>query len=250
MLELMLASPVAGLLPISGALHTMNETLDIGKATLSVSSFDPDTDRDREVGSTDIRFAGIRVAAGSNEDLRLNSIRWNQTGSAGVNDIANVVTVVDGVEYETTISADGDYYNVDFGTGIVIAKGANVDIYIKGDIIGGTGRNVVFDIHRSTDINISGEMFAFGITPDTDTPGTAETDSSDFTNGTPFFDNAHLTITGGSATTISRSTEVPAQNIAVNVSGEILGAFETDFRGEAVTVSSMEMTVASTIETS
>ena len=240
------SAAVSGSLPITGASHTINATLTIGAATMSVSSFDPNSAQSKEIGTTGVRVAGVQVTAGSAEDIRLRNIRWNQTGSAGNTDITNVVTVVDGTEYTTTLSADGKFYTANLGSGIVIGKGNNVDAYVKVDIIDGSARTVIMDIDKATDIYVTGETFGYGITATQSQDGTAATTSSVFTSGTPFFDNATMTISAGSVTTIQKSASVAAQNIAVNVSNQPLGAFETDIKGEAINVSGMALTVAST----
>lgn len=237
--------PLTASLPIRGAVHTANATLSIGSITTAVSAFDPNTSQTKEIGSTKVRFAGIRVTAGSGEDLRLQSIRWNQTGSAGSGDIANLVTVVDGVKYPVTVSADGKYYTSIFGNGIVVIKGGNVDVHIEGDIVSGSNRTIIFDIDKTTDIYITGELYGYGIAAPAGT-GTASASNSAFTAGTPWFDASTMTISAGSATSISKSSAVAAQNIAVNVPEQPLGSFETDIKGEPITVTSMTMTVAST----
>ncbi|MFC1731274.1 peptidoglycan-binding protein [candidate division KSB1 bacterium] len=236
---------VSGSLPILGTQHTINSTLTIGSAAMAVSSFDPNSAQSKEIGTTGVRVAGVQVTAGSAEDIRVRNIRWNQTGSAGTTDITNVVTVVDGTEYPTTLSADGNYYTSNFGSGIVVGKGNSVDAYVKVDVISGSSRTVVMDIAKATDIYVTGETFGYGITATQSQSGTAATTSSVFTSGTPFFDNAHMTISAGSASTIQKSATVASQNIAVNVSNQPLGAFETDIKGEAINISGMTLTVAS-----
>lgn len=240
------SATVSGSLPISGTQHTVNASLAIGSATLAVSSFDPNSAQTKEIGTTGVRIAGIRVTAGSAEDIRIRNIRWNQTGSAGSTDITNIKTVVDGTEYTTTVSSDGKFYTANFGSGIVVTEGNNADIYVKGDIVGGSNRTIVMDIDKDTDIYITGETFGYGITGTAGSTASAATTSSQFTTGTPFFDASHMTISAGSATTIQKSASVPAQNIAVNVPNQPLGAFETDIKGEAINVSGMTLTVAST----
>ena len=237
---------VSGSLPISGTQHTINSTLTIGSASMSVSSFDPNSAQSKEIGTTGVRVAGVQLTAGSAEDVRIRNIRWNQTGSAGKTDITNVVTVVEGVEYPTTISSDGKFYTANFGSGVLVGKGNNVDIYVKVDIVGGSNRTVIMDIDKATDIYVTGETFSYGITATQSQDGTVATTSSVFTSGTPFFDNATMTISAGSASTIQKSAAVPAQNIAVNVSNQPLGAFETNIKGEAINISGMTFTVAST----
>ena len=239
------SAAVSGSLPIVGTAQTINASLAIGSVTMGISSFDPNSAQSKEIGTTGVRIAGITVTAGSAEKIRINNIRWNQTGSAGSSDISNVVTVVDGTEYASTVSADGKFYTAKLGSGIVVDKGNLIDIYVKADIIGGSARTVIFDIDKRTDLNITGETFGYGITPPAGSDSAATT-SSVFTAGTPWFDNATLTISAGSVTSIQKSTSVAAQNVAVNVSDQPLGAFETDIKGEAINVSGMALTVAST----
>jgi len=243
------SATVSGSLPITGAAHTINASLSVGTASLNVSSFDPNSAQTKEIGTTGVRIAGIRVTAGSAEDIRIRNIRWNQTGSAGSGDISNVVTVADGVEYPTTVSSDGKYYTSNFGSGIVLAKGNNADIYIKVDVVGGSNRTVIMDIDKNTDLYITGELYGYGITASAATTGEAATTSSVFTTGTPFFDNATMTISAGSASTIQKSASVASQNIAVNVPNQPLGAFETDIKGESINISGLSLSVATTTGT-
>jgi hypothetical protein len=241
------SSSVSGSLPISGAAHTINSTLAIGTVTLNVSSFDPNTAQTKEIGTTDVRFAGIRVTAGSSEDVRVRSMRWNQVGSASFGDFANLVMVADGVNYPVTVSANGNYFSAVFGNGIVIPKGNNIDIYIKGDIIDGTNRTVVFDIEKTTDFYATGELYGYGLTPTAGATGAEATNTATFsTDGSPFFDGSQTTINAGTATSIGKSSSVPAQNISVNVPNQPLGAFKTNFKGEAVQVSGITLSIAST----
>jgi trimeric autotransporter adhesin len=240
------SATVTGSLPIEGADHTINSTLTIGAATMAVSSFDPNSAQSKEIGTTEVRVAGVQLTAGSAEDVRIRNLRWNQTGSAGTTDITNVITVVDGTEYPTTLSADGNYYTANIGSGVVVGKGNSIDMYVKVDIISGSARTVIMDIDKATDIYVTGETFGYGITATQSQDGTAGTTSSVFTSGTPFFDNATMTISAGSVTSIQKSSDVAAQNIAVNVSNQPLGAFETDIKGEAINISGVALTVAST----
>lgn len=242
------SATVSGALPITGAGHTVNATLALGSATLAVSSFDPNTSATKEVGTTGYNFAGIRVTAGSAEKVKLWSIRWNQTGSVGSNDLANVMVYVDGTAYPTTVSADGKYYTALFGSGISIDKGLSKDVYVKADIVGSNaaGRTVIFDIDKSTDIYLTGETFGYGITPTAGTTAAASDDSSQFTTGTPFFDGSKVTVSAGSVTTLTKSANVPSQNIAVNVPNQPLGGFEIDLKGEAISVQQMIFTIATT----
>lgn len=241
------SASVSGSLPITGAMHTINSSLTLGTAQLAVSSFDPNSAQTKEIGTTNYKFAGIRVTAGSAEQVRLWSVRFNQTGSASSNDFANVKVYVDGTAYDTTVSSDGKYFSVNFPSGLLIDKGIAKDVYLQADIVGtgAAGRTVQFDIYKNTDVYVTGVTYGYGITP-TASNTAGITTGSEFTTGTPFFSGSLVTVSAGSVTTIQKATSVAAQNIAVNVPNQILGGFSTDIKGEPISVQSMTFSVATT----
>lgn len=223
---------VSGSLPISGAQHTMNASLTVGSVSTSTSSFDPGANSSKNIGDTAVRFSGLRFTAGSAEDLKLYSIRWRQVGTASQSDFSNVKTVVDGVEYPVTVDASGKYYTTSFPGGLMITKGNSIDMHIKGDLTGSNAasRTVRFDIDRVTDVYFVGQLYGYGVAPS----GTY----------TPWFVGYTATINPGTVTTIGKANTVAAQNIAVNVPNQVLGGFETNFAGEAVSVQGMTFTVS------
>lgn len=225
---------VSGSLPISGAQHTINASLSLGSVSTTTSSFDPGAAQTKNIGDTNVRVSGLRFTAGSGEDLKLMSIRWRQVGTASASDISNVKTVVDGTSYPTTVSADGKYYTTVFPGGLLIVKGNSIDVYNTADITGSNSasRTVDLDIDRVTDVYFVGQTYGYGVAPS----GTY----------TPWFTGYVTTINAGTVTTIGKATEVPAQNIAANVSNQPLGGFATDFKGEAVSVTQMIFTLATT----
>ena len=249
---------VSGMLPITGVGQTINASLSIGTATTIVSSFDPNGSNSKEIGVTGYKFSGFRVTAGSAEKVRLWSVRWYQSGSAAMGDLANVQTYVDGAAYPTTVSSDGKYYSTIFPGGILLDKGLSKDIYVQGDIVGSnaSGRTIQFDVYKNTDLYLTGETYGYGITPTASSPVVAATAThaatyfvtSDGTSsgsaGTPWFSSSKVTVTGGAVTTITKSSAVPAQNVAINVANQPLGGFETNFRGEPITVTGMTFSVA------
>ena len=234
------AASVMGSLPISGAGHTVNETLTIGSVTLIRGPSDPGSSVSKEVGTTNYTFSAVRVTAGSAEKVYLRSVRWNQTGSVSKDDLANIKTYVEGVAYDTTVSSDGKYFTSTFGDnngkGILIDKGFSKEFYVKGDITGGSGRNVDFDIAKRTDINLIGENYGYGIT----SPQTGSSDPTDDTAAfssteDPWYDAAQVTVTTGTLT-VANSNTVPSQNIAINLNDQPLGAVLVTVKGEPISV--------------
>lgn len=221
---------VNGSLPISGAAHTVNATLAIGTVTAERGIDSPTADVSKEVGTTGYTFSSVRLNAGSAEKVRLNSIRFNQSGSASASDLENVKVYVDGVAYVPVMSTDGKYYTANFGSGIVIDKGLSKEVSIKGDIVSGSARTIAFDIYKFTDINVTGETFGYGITP---TDG-----GTGFTSTSPVFDAQVVTVSNGSMT-VSRATSVGSQNIAIQQSNQVLGGFDVEVKGEPISVGGM-----------
>ncbi len=240
-------STVNGSLPISGNGMTINESLTIGSVTMARGSFDPGAAQTKEVGVAAYTFSSIKVTAGSAEKVFLKNIRWNQSGSAGSGDLGNLKTLVDGTEYAVTTSSDGKYFTTVFpentGKGILIDKGFSKDVSIKGDIIGGSARTIAFDLAKRTDVGVTGDTYGLGITPpQTNTCG-ATTGTACFTSAEdPWYDGAVVTISAGTMT-VSTSNTAPAQNIAINVSNQPLGAFTVDVKGETISVAKLGFNV-------
>ncbi len=234
------ASSIVGSLPITGTGHTVNETLTIGSVTMLRGPTDPGSNQTKEVGTANYTFSSVKVTAGSAEKVYLRSIRWNQTGSIGSSDLLNTKTYVEGIAYDTTVSSDGKYYTSIFGDnngrGILMDKGFSKELSIKGDLSGGSGRTVDFDLAKRTDIGLIGESYGYGITP----PQTGSSDPTDDTAAfssveDPWYDAAQVTVSAGSIQ-VSTSNSAPAQNIAVNLANQPLGAFRVDVKGEAISV--------------
>jgi hypothetical protein len=233
------SSIVSGTLPIRGATHTVNDQLSIGTGAMSVGALDPNAALTKDIGTTGFTFASVRLTAGTNEKVRIRSIRWNQTGSASDSDMANLKTRIDGVDYAMTIDSTGKYYTAHFGDGIVVDKGAQKEMSVRGDVTNGSNRTIVFDIHKDTDVYVTGELYGFGIIVTQSQNGTAVTTSSQFTSGTPFFDGSHTTIGTGSLT-VKKSISVAGQNVSENVLNTPIAAFDMEAKGETISVGQMD----------
>lgn len=199
---------VAGL-PVVGTAHTVNASIQIGGARAMISQFDPSNNTVRYIGDADIRFSGIRLTADSVEDLTLESIAWDQSGTASSGDITDVQTVVNGVAYSTEIN--GRTYTSTFTPALVIPKGQSVELYVQGDLTYlGAKRTVQFDIRSSDDISLIGNTYGYGVgtAPEGNTAvsGNSVFITSDGTSegdeGAPFFAGSVASISGGAAVNI------------------------------------------------
>jgi hypothetical protein len=232
------AAVTNGALPITGASQTVNETTSlIGTVTATKGTNDPGSANTENVGQTNYIFSSVRVTAGSQEDVYLKSIRWHQIGSVSQSYLANVVTVVDGTSYPTTVSTD-NYYTATFpGQGILVQKGFSKDVAIQADIINGSATTAEFDIQKAADINVVGAQYGYGILPSFNGSGSA---SAGVVNSTddPYYTGYQATISGG-IVTVSTSNAVTSGNVAINQANQVLGGYSVQVQGEAVTVGRM-----------
>jgi len=231
------SATVSGSLPIIGTAQTGNSGLTIGSVTNQRGALDPNGAVSKNVGTTGYIFSSVKVTAGSTEDVLIKSIRWNQASSAASSDLANLVTVIDGVSYPAVVDSTGKYYTSNFGTGIKIEKGYFKEISVKGDIVGGSARTVAFNIEKTTDLHIVGLLYNYGITPPTSGTG--------FTSGTIWYAASTITINSGSLT-VTSDPSVPAQNIALNLANQPLGGFSVEVRGESISVARIAFDLSTT----
>ncbi len=235
--------------PMTGATHTVNESLTIGAMAanqLARGTLDPGASATKEIGTTGYTFSAVKATAPSAEKVYWKSVRWNQTGSAASGDLSNVKTWVDGVSYDATVSADGKYYTSTFpGNGLLMDKGFSKEASIKGDITGGSSRTIDFDIAKQTDLVFVGETYGYGIVPSLQATA-ASADGSAFNNAEdPFYDAAQVLVSSGTMT-VSSWTGVQASNVAENLSDQVLGGWTVDVKGEAISVATIKLAVAET----
>src|SRR3989338_5647694 len=231
------SATVSGLLPISGAGHTINNSLTIGSVTNAVGSIDPQTSPTKPVGTTGYTFSAVKFTAGSAEKIKVHSIRWNQSGSVGTADLTNVKTYIDGTAYDTTVSSDGKYYTSTFASSLTVDKGGFIEMSIKGDIVGGSGRTIDFDIYKNTDVNVSGETYGYGVTPPNGSSDPTD-DTSAFSSANPWYDASQVTVSSGTIT-VTKATSVAATNIAENVANQVLGGFTVEVKGESISANNL-----------
>lgn len=233
------ASSVSGSFPVVGNGMTMNSSVSLGSVTAAVGPKDPGANQTKEVGSTAYTFASIKWTAGSAEDVWFKSISWNQSGSATNADLTNIKVYVNDVAYDTVVSSDGKYYTAKMsGSGILVKKGESIETYIKGDVAGGSGRGIDFDLYRTTDVYFVGALNGYGVAPAAGSSTSSTPDDSSFNSDNPYFDGRQVTVSAGSLN-VEKDNTVAAQNVAENLSNQPLGGFTVEVKGEPVQTSSL-----------
>jgi len=197
--------PISGSLPIVGTFHSVTSTLSVGTMTGTRGSYDPGTNRNLTINSTDVIFSGVRYQVGSTEPITIKSIRWRQDGSAATSDIKNLKTVLEYRGAKTVVPAESDpaeprYYDADFGDGITISKGDSFELYVQGDVGLGVGRTIDFNVDSNDDLYGVGMLYGFDVAPQSaDVSGApAEGQTSDLSD--PYYNAYQHTIEGASGT--------------------------------------------------
>ncbi len=235
---------VNGSFPMVGTTMTVNSTLAIGSATLTRGTLDPGVSQTKEVGTTGYTFSGIRISAGSNEDITVKAVKFLQSGSASASDLSNVQVVLDGTSYPAQLSSDGKYYTANFGSGLFIQKGLQKEMSIKGDVIGGSNRTVDMNLDYYEDLRIVGATYGYAITPSATDSGDSATDNDGtFQASNPNYDGYLATI-GTGTMNVTKANSVTAQNIAINLADQVLGGFDFDVKGEPITIATLRFSLA------
>lgn len=227
---------VAGL-PVVGNAMTVITTLSLGTLTAAVGSNDPgQAVTNKALGTTGYIFSGIRLTAGSNEDMSVESIRFYQSGSAAATDLANVKVNFDGTDYPTVLSADGKYYTANFN-GVTLNKGITKELYIKADVLSGSSRTVRFDIYRKTDLAVKGKSYGFyaSTTGTSDTVSTAATATNGgiFSATNPWYIGYLVTMASGGNLRVDKGN-LSSANVSKGSNDVVLGNFTFVVEGEAV----------------
>lgn len=232
------SATVNGSLPINGAIHTVNSSLSIGSVTLTRGPSDPNSTTTKDIGTTNYIFSSIKSTAGSAEDVTWKSVRFYQTGSIAAGDIVNVVAKdTKGNSYPVTVSSDGKYYTANLGAGILIKKGLSEEVWIQGDITGGSNRTIAFDVWDLADVVFTGGTYGHQL------QGTKSTGWT--TAVKPRYQGAQVTVGTGSLV-VSKASSVASQNIVSGGTGVVLGGFEFEGKGEPITFTSWVLTITTT----
>jgi len=231
-------SSVSGTFPINGNVMSLVNT-SIGSATISGGPLNPGSssgDVGIDPAAVGFRFSQIKIAAGSVEPIVVDQISAIKNGTAANTDVKNIELFNDtaGVSLGTVTGLDSNGKAVFSNLNLTVAKGAYVELSIKADMAGGSGRTIGFDVHDGTSFSgmIKGGTFNFGITPTfTNTVAFCDTGVTDYTCQRQTINQGYLTV--------SKSALAPATSkVAVGGSNVPLMAFDFVVAGEPINVTS------------
>lgn len=213
---------VTGSLPIVGNHMVTNASITIGTLTVSES---PDLGTlTEEVGTEDVELLNVRLSNDSaSASIRIDSIRFNNAGSADDADVDNLELVVDG-NVVATSEMVSNYVMFDLsacGSVCTLADGKNETFQLRGDIVGGSGRTLDFDVKKADDIRGYDLLNNTYVTP-----------SSAIDSGRT------ITVSRGTLN-VSKTNDVQSGNIAEDTTDILLGSWNFKVAGEPITVNTV-----------
>jgi hypothetical protein len=216
------SATVTGSLPITGNPKQLNASVSVG--TLTVSESPAPGVLTEEIGTKDVEFLNVKLANDSSAaNIRIDSMRFNNVGSADGSDLENVELVVDGNVIATSSLVDNyaTFNLASCGTVCLIPYGKNETFTLRGDIIGGSLRTFDFDIKKADDIMGYDTLNGAYVTP------SAGTTSSRV-----------VTISRGTLN-VTKTNVVPASNVAEDTADLSLGSWNFKVAGEPITISTI-----------
>lgn len=166
MLGIAAATDVVANASVGGTYPMYGETMQLSNSlvgTLSITHTDVSGSLD--VGDTDEVLGRVRLSAGSQEDVLVSMLRYKQSGSAtGPDDLANLKLWDGGNLVAENPEWDGDFMLFDFSQDpMSIEKGDDVNLVLRGDIVGGISSTVGFEIKETKDVVAYGEVLGFRV---------------------------------------------------------------------------------------
>ncbi|MDD2806999.1 MAG: hypothetical protein PHW95_00560 [Patescibacteria group bacterium] len=229
---------VIGSLPIVGNYQNLNGTITVGALTVANGTNNPSAST-QKIGTTKYIVSGIKLTANSVEDFKVSSLTFNEGGTAGDADVANLQLLADDVVVATV--ANPTSKNVVFNLSaspVLVAKGKSVQFDVRLDIADGSARTIRFDVKDESDVVAKGQLYGSEVKASAGTGATADAD--------PFWTAPITTVSTGTLR-IGPAT-LSAANVPNSSTQVVLGKFEFEAKGEPSVITSLP--IAFTVTTS
>jgi hypothetical protein len=144
------------LIPATSGILTVSN-VELGTLTVGISGDAPTSNLD--VGSEGVALAKFDFAT-AREDQLLKQVSFSQNGSASDGDVTNLKLFnQSGVDVGGTAIRNGRNVAFTFGDGLAIENGATLRLELRGDVVGGSGRNLQFGVDDDTDVQSIGKTY-------------------------------------------------------------------------------------------
>ncbi len=217
---------------IRGAIHTINDSIDLPELELSIESDDgaaTGSPEEIEVGDKKTFFA-FELEETGEDDVYLHSITIEQLGSMDADDL-DLELEVGSDDYP--LRRSGDRFTATFDDPILIEDGEDLDFEVVGVAERGDDRTVQFAVYEETDIYATSRDFGYGVTIVTE--GDDEFVDDEAEGGRFIVDSG----SGGGG-----SENVDDDDVSIEAEDQILGIFEIEVEGETIDFEDVDFTVA------
>jgi hypothetical protein len=144
------------LIPATSGVQTVSN-VKLGTLTVDVSGDAPTSNLD--VGTENTPLAKFNFET-TREDQLLKQVSFSQNSSAADTDFTNLKLFNNaGVQVGSEAIRNGRNVAFTFGDGLAIANGETLRLELRGDVIGGSGREVQFGIDDDTDVQSVGRTY-------------------------------------------------------------------------------------------
>jgi len=214
---------VGGSFPIFGQTMTL-ANVSVGSLTVALT----DVSGDLEVGDTDEVLGRVQLTASSAEDVTVTKLRYKQTGSANNEDLANLKLYHGAIMVAENPTWDGDYavFNM-VDSPLSINKGDDVNLVLRGDVVGGINNTVGFKVKDAKDVIAYGNVLGFraNITEDTTTAITSRD------------------IVGGALNFSLSASNPPSQDVGIGAENVEFMRFNVVTAGDAVVMQDFDLSL-------
>ncbi|MBD3328342.1 hypothetical protein GF340_03495 [Candidatus Peregrinibacteria bacterium] len=209
--------------------HQTTTSAEVGKLTYELDDFTGDIN----IGETNVSLSRLDLDADNKEDIKVQEITFTQEGSADSDAFANMKLFVSGSEImDVTSQWDGDDLLVfDLSENpIDIAQGNSRVIELRGDVVGGLGDDVLFDIDEDWHILATGSGFdyEFGV-------------NVEEVNPAPTI--AQREIIGGNLAFATSGNNPTVGDVAAGAEDFVFLAFNLNTGGDGIEVDELNMTL-------
>jgi len=224
------ASTVNGTFPMNGNVMNTAVVADFGRLSVTTSTNSATVDPGTE------GFEAMRlILASANQKIQVKSIKLLQLGSIQTSDVANLGLYVGATQIGSTVASLAADGTVTFDLGSYeIPAGVQRIVSLKLDVIGGSTRTIQFSLQRSTDVVAMDGNYGVYVQPDGGAVAVWTVKDS----------TASLVAQGNLV--ITKSTDSPSGNVALNSTNITLAKYDVKAVGEAVRVSSLSLIASST----
>lgn len=217
---------VSGSFPVMGNYMSVVD-MTIGTATIAEDGTTVDSQPD--VGDTDVVINQFKITAGSTEGITVEQITAEETGTASLDDIANIelYSVTNGESLGTVSGWNSEGRASWADLNISIAKGKVHRFEMRADIVDGPSLTVNSDVKDGSDwlIDVKGNTYGYYITPTGSWGGAG---------------NSAQTIQSG-ALSVSKSAATPATGNIAEADEQALAAWDFVVSGEDVKISALTL---------